>query len=90
MKNYCVLGHYIKLVYLLNSFNILLLSSQPGLDEIVKQCRGRNLFFSTDIDSAIREADLIFICVSIDQVNHLHVCFHLFLDQELLFKLIQA
>lgn len=90
MKNLCILGHYIKLAYLLNSFHILLSSSQPGLDEIVKQCRGRNLFFSTDIDSAIREADLIFICVSIDQVNHLYVCFHLFLDQELLLKLIQA
>lgn len=41
--------------------------SQPGLDDIVKKCRGKNLFFSTDIDSAIREADLIFICVSIDR-----------------------
>lgn len=40
---------------------------QPGLDDIVKKCRGKNLFFSTDIDSAIREADLIFICVSIDR-----------------------
>ena len=40
------------------------LSQQPGLDDVVKKCRGRNLFFSTDIDSAIREADLIFICVS--------------------------
>ncbi|KAJ7393391.1 hypothetical protein OS493_006363 [Desmophyllum pertusum] len=37
---------------------------EPGLDDIVKQCRGRNLFFSNDIDSAIREADLIFICVN--------------------------
>lgn len=90
MKNLCIIGHYTKLVYLLNSFNILLSSSQPGLHEIVKQCRGRNLFFSTDIDSAIREADLIFICVSIDQVNHFPVCFHLFLDQELLLMLIQA
>lgn len=90
MKNLCIIGHYTKLVYLLNSLNILLSSSQPGLDEIVKQCRGRNLFFSTDIDSAIREADLIFICVSIDQVNHLHICFHLFLDHELLLMLIQA
>lgn len=37
---------------------------EPGLDDIVKKCRGKNLFFSTDIDSAIREADLIFICVN--------------------------
>ena len=31
---------------------------------MVKQCRGKNLFFSTDIVSAVRDADLIFICVS--------------------------
>ena len=37
---------------------------QPGLEEIVKKCRGQNLFFSTDIDNAIVEADLIFISVS--------------------------
>lgn len=37
---------------------------QPGLDEVVKQCRGKNLFFSTDMEPAIREADLIFISVN--------------------------
>lgn len=37
---------------------------EPGLDEIVKACRGRNLFFSTDIDKAIQEADLIFVSVN--------------------------
>ncbi|XP_065339648.1 UDP-glucose 6-dehydrogenase isoform X1 [Cloeon dipterum] len=37
---------------------------EPGLMEIVQQCRGRNLFFSTDIVSAIRKADLIFISVN--------------------------
>ncbi|PWZ02920.1 putative UDP-glucose 6-dehydrogenase [Testicularia cyperi] len=37
---------------------------EPGLDEVVKECRGRNLFFSTDIDSAIKEADLIFVSVN--------------------------
>ncbi|XP_044269206.1 UDP-glucose 6-dehydrogenase isoform X2 [Tribolium madens] len=37
---------------------------EPGLDEIVKQCRGKNLFFSTDIETAILEADLIFISVN--------------------------
>jgi UDPglucose 6-dehydrogenase len=31
---------------------------EPGLEEIVKRCRGRNLFFSTDIDKAIQEADM--------------------------------
>jgi UDPglucose 6-dehydrogenase len=34
------------------------------LDEVVKQCRGRNLFFDTDIDKAIKEADLIFVSVN--------------------------
>ncbi|CAG0893607.1 unnamed protein product [Darwinula stevensoni] len=37
---------------------------EPGLDEVVKECRGRNLFFSTDVTKAIREADLIFISVN--------------------------
>ena len=37
---------------------------QPGLDDIVKECRGKNLFFSTDINKGIQEADLIFICVN--------------------------
>uniref|UniRef100_A0A8D3AFB4 UDP-glucose 6-dehydrogenase n=1 Tax=Scophthalmus maximus TaxID=52904 RepID=A0A8D3AFB4_SCOMX len=36
---------------------------EPGLKEVVESCRGINLFFSTDIDSAIREADLVFISV---------------------------
>ncbi|MEO0510177.1 MAG: UDP-glucose 6-dehydrogenase [Verrucomicrobiota bacterium] len=37
---------------------------EPGLDEIVKSARGRNLFFSTNVDGAIREADIIFISVN--------------------------
>lgn len=37
---------------------------EPGLDDIVKKCRGVNLFFSTSIDRAIQEADLIFISVN--------------------------
>ncbi|MGJ8667779.1 MAG: UDP-glucose 6-dehydrogenase [Patiriisocius sp.] len=37
---------------------------EPGLDEIVKQARGKNLFFSTEVDTAIREADIIFISVN--------------------------
>jgi UDPglucose 6-dehydrogenase len=37
---------------------------EPGLDEIVQQARGRNLFFSTEIDAAIREAQMIFISVN--------------------------
>ncbi|MFD2966742.1 nucleotide sugar dehydrogenase [Sphingobacterium bambusae] len=37
---------------------------EPGLDEVVKEARGRNLFFSTDVDKAIQEADMIFISVN--------------------------
>jgi len=37
---------------------------EPGLDEIVKASRGKRLFFSTDIDTAIREADIIFMSVN--------------------------
>nr|AHK26793.1 UDP-glucose 6-dehydrogenase [Epicauta chinensis] len=37
---------------------------EPGLDEVVKTCRGKNLFFSNDYTTAILEADLIFISVN--------------------------
>ncbi len=37
---------------------------EPGLSEIVGEARGRNLFFSTDVDKGIDEADLIFISVN--------------------------
>lgn len=37
---------------------------EPGLDEVVKRARGRNLFFSTDIPNAVREADIIFVSVN--------------------------
>jgi UDPglucose 6-dehydrogenase len=37
---------------------------EPGLLEIVKEARGRNLFFSTDLDKEIQEADIIFISVN--------------------------
>jgi UDPglucose 6-dehydrogenase len=37
---------------------------EPGLYEIVKQSRGRNLFFSTDVEGAIRDADIIFVSVN--------------------------
>jgi len=37
---------------------------EPGLDGVVQQCRDKNLTFSTDIETAIKEADLIFICVN--------------------------
>jgi len=37
---------------------------EPGLGEVVKEARGRNLFFSTEIEKAIDEAQVIFISVN--------------------------
>jgi UDPglucose 6-dehydrogenase len=37
---------------------------EPGLLEVVQAARGRNLFFSTDIHSAIRESEVIFVSVN--------------------------
>lgn len=37
---------------------------EPGLDEVVKSVRGKNLFFSTDIDATIAESDIIFVSVN--------------------------
>lgn len=37
---------------------------EPGLDKVVMACRGKNLFFSTQVDKGIREADLIFVAVN--------------------------
>ncbi len=37
---------------------------EPGLEEIVTQNRGKNLFFSTEVDQKIHDADVIFISVN--------------------------
>ncbi|MDT0642492.1 nucleotide sugar dehydrogenase [Zunongwangia sp. F363] len=37
---------------------------EPGLSDIVAEARGRNLFFSTDVDGAIDKAEMIFISVN--------------------------
>jgi UDPglucose 6-dehydrogenase len=37
---------------------------EPGLDEIVRETRGKNLFFSTEINQHIAEADIIFVSVN--------------------------
>ena len=37
---------------------------EPGLSKVVEDARGRNLFFSTDVDKHIYEADMIFISVN--------------------------
>ena len=38
--------------------------NEPGLIQVVKKCRDKNLFFSTDVKKGIIEADLIFISVN--------------------------
>ena len=37
---------------------------EPGLVDVVAQSRGRNLFFSTEVDQAIDEAEMIFVAVN--------------------------
>ena len=37
---------------------------EPGLVDVVREVRGKNLFFSTDIDSAVRECDVVFVGVN--------------------------
>ncbi len=37
---------------------------EPGLDEVVKEARGRNLFFSTEIEKGVRESEIIFVSVN--------------------------
>ena len=37
---------------------------EPGLDEVVKRVRGKNLFFSTDVAAGVKEAEIIFVSVN--------------------------
>eukprot|EP00747_Dinoflagellata_sp_TGD_P166627 gnl/TRDRNA2_/TRDRNA2_189704_c0_seq1.p1 gnl/TRDRNA2_/TRDRNA2_189704_c0~~gnl/TRDRNA2_/TRDRNA2_189704_c0_seq1.p1 ORF type:complete len:526 (-),score=125.35 gnl/TRDRNA2_/TRDRNA2_189704_c0_seq1:113-1540(-) len=37
---------------------------EPGLQEVVDACRGKNLFFSTEIKKCIEESDIIFVSVN--------------------------
>merc|ERR1712238_22052 len=37
---------------------------EPGLEDVVKRCRGKNLFFTTDVKKSIQEADIIFVAVN--------------------------
>ena len=48
-----------------NSFDLSALPVyEPGLDEVVGRCRGRNLHFSTAIETSIAAADLVFLSVN--------------------------
>eukprot|EP00244_Chara_vulgaris_P008333 TRINITY_DN3247_c1_g2_i3.p1 TRINITY_DN3247_c1_g2~~TRINITY_DN3247_c1_g2_i3.p1 ORF type:complete len:547 (-),score=101.11 TRINITY_DN3247_c1_g2_i3:69-1520(-) len=37
---------------------------EPGLSEVVEACRGRNLFFSTDVESRVADCDVVFVSVN--------------------------
>lgn len=37
---------------------------EPGLSEIIFRTRGKNLFFSSDVDDAIEKSNIIFISVN--------------------------
>ncbi|RPI77739.1 MAG: nucleotide sugar dehydrogenase [Desulfobacteraceae bacterium] len=37
---------------------------EPGLEAVVNKARNKNLFFSTEIDKGIKEADIIFVSVN--------------------------
>jgi UDPglucose 6-dehydrogenase len=37
---------------------------EPGLDAVVRRCRGRNLFFSTEVAAGIAAADMVFLSVN--------------------------
>src|SRR6056297_465854 len=43
---------------------------EPGLKEVVAEARGRNLFFSTDIDQGIQDAEMIFMSVNTPTKNY--------------------
>lgn len=43
---------------------------EPGLKEVVAEARGRNLFFSTEIEEGIHEAEMIFISVNTPTKNY--------------------
>ena len=43
---------------------------EPGLSDLVKKTRGKNLFFTTDVNQAILDADMIFISVNTPTISY--------------------
>ena len=43
---------------------------EPGLSEVIKETRNKNLFFSNDIDTAILESEMIFVAVNTPTKNY--------------------
>lgn len=42
---------------------------EPGLDDVVKAARGRNLFFSNDVKRHVGEADIVFVRCASDRAS---------------------
>lgn len=38
---------------------------EPGLYEVVMQTRGKNLFFTTDVEKGIEEAEMVLLSVNV-------------------------
>ena len=47
-----------------NSADFALPIYEPGLADVVKETRGRNLFFTTDIENAVKACDIVFVGVN--------------------------
>ena len=54
----------------------------------MKSCRGKNLFFDTDVEKAVREAELIFMSVNtptktygLGKVNHLMLIYYIYVGR---------
>ncbi|KAH7644662.1 hypothetical protein DERF_010194 [Dermatophagoides farinae] len=63
----CVVDSNPKRIELWNSDQLPIY--EPQLDEIVKECRNRNLFFSVQVEKEISQAELIFISVNTPTKN---------------------
>ena len=47
-----------------NSKDFRLPIYEPGLEDVVRKVRGKNLFFTTDVRKAVRDCDIIFVGVN--------------------------
>ncbi|KAF8594426.1 nucleotide sugar dehydrogenase [Ceratobasidium sp. AG-I] len=64
VKKICCIGAGDARVDAWNSEDFNLPIYEPGLEDVVREARGRNLFFSTDVDKGIQKAELIFVSVN--------------------------
>ena len=43
---------------------------EPGLDEVVSKCINKNLFFSNDVENAVKKSEMIFLAVNTPTKNY--------------------